>query len=183
MDVSLEKIVAILELFSKAISGGKRIAGWLRGKASDDASTLKDVIALPLYATANGGRCYVRLYLLGARKRFGKGTIETKPSMEAIFFPDTSSGMQARASKTIGVDDRFLTLESGDPHYLVVFSLPEHEGEEICQRVRSNPHSMAALITGHIQIEAKKYIHEVKVVPLSLSLGNGILNEHQGPLV
>lgn len=184
MDMSADDIITVIDLFSKAISKRERLMGWLKGLFSRDSGPrIQDVLALPVAATAKDGKLYVRIYLLGARRKVGKGTIEVIPRVESVIFPDVSAGFQTRTSEVENIENRFPAIEDLDPFYRLVFSLPASDGTKISDRVLTSPNSMGVLVHGHIEVERKGRKFEVPVVPLNLCLGNGILGEHQGPLV
>lgn len=179
-----EEIAKMTGAMSDAIAKRGGILGvlrrWLFG---EDGPGIKDVLALPVNVSAHEGKLYIRMCLLGGRQRFRKGTWGVTPSVRCAIFPSISSGVQVQPSEVDDVDDRFLTVKEVDPHYRIVLRLPSYGADEICKAVWSKPHSMAALVHGQLEVEANKRKYIVQIIPLSLSIGAGILDQHDGPIV
>lgn len=179
-----DEIQRMMGAWSDAVARRGGVFGWLRRICfGDEGPRIKDVLAIPVAVSAHEGKLYVRMCLIGGRQRFKKGNWSVTPSVRCAIFPHIASGIQVQPTEIDGVDERFLTVNDVDPHYRIVFRLPGYGAEEISKNVWQKPHSMAALVSGSLTIEAGKKKYEVAIVPLSLSLGNGILNPHDGPLV
>jgi len=183
MEFSPGDIITMIDLFSKAISKRDRFLDWLKKLfGGNSGPRVEDVLALPVAVTAKDGKLHVRVYLLGARRKFGKGAIEVVPRIEAVIFPNVGYN-QVRTNEVENFENRFPVIQDVDPFYRLVFNLSGADGTEVCKRVWDSPNSMGALVHGYFEIERKGKKYEVPVVPLNLCLGSGILNEHQGPLV
>jgi len=182
--IPLGDIVSLLDIFSRAVSSTGRLRTWLRCRSlSRSGPRLDSVIALPVAVTAEGGNLYIRLYLLGRNRLFGSGTIGVRPRIEAVVLPNAPSGLQVRTREALNAEEMLLPARGTDPCYRVVLPLPGADDEWVSRQARSSPHSMGVLFLGHIDITRKRRTYEARVVPLSLSLGNEVLLEHQGPLL
>lgn len=179
-----DEIARMMGAFNQALDKRGGVFGCIRRFFfGDDGPRIKDVLALPVAVSAHEAKLYIRMCLLGGRQRFKKGTWSVIPSVRCAIFPSIKSGIQVQPTDIDGVEERFLTVNEVDPHYRIVFQLPSYAADEVSQNVWKTPHSMAALVSGQLEIQAGKRSFEVDILPLSISIGNGILNPHDAPLI
>ncbi len=183
MGVSAGDVLETLDFFSRKMAEKGGIVGWFKSLFwSEEGPRLKSVIGLPMAVSAYEGKLYVRLYLLGARRRFGEGIVQAIPRIEAVLFPNIGH-TQVRANQVDGIEDRFPTIGDVDPYYRIILSLPQPQGDEVCAKVNQRFEPMGVLVSGQIEIEKKGKKYEIPIVALNLWLNGGQLNEHQGPLL